>query len=375
LHDGVDAITEIPPERWDADALYAPEPAPGKACTRWGGVIDDVDLFDAEFFRISEAEAPTMDPQHRLVLEVGWEALEDAGIAPDSLSGSRTGVFLGISNYDYNRLMARDRGYIDRYAAVGTIQCIAANRLSYLLNLQGPSLAVDTACSSSLVAMDLACDSLRHGQSDLALAGGVNLVLSPEVTISFSQAGIMARDYGCPLPHVLFNAAPPLSLMPTAGTLRAKLGLSSQARIVLYQGWMSPERGIDVLVQAAAHFPAGIHLVLIGYGEAGQVDPVMADAADVFTAHRVRLHDALRVTDDRSFSYLCQDPTCCPPQGTRFDPTSSVIAVSDDAVSVTSAISAPVRLRSAGISPILSTPAGMMNGRASVVGSADVRAA
>jgi acyl transferase domain-containing protein len=170
LQDGRDAITEVPGNRWNVEDYYDPTPAThGKMHTRWGGFLDQVDRFDAEFFGISAREACFMDPQQRLVLEVTWEALESAGIVPDRLAGSRTGVFIGISNFDYNRLLCRDFSTMDVYSSTGTILAIAANRLSYLLNLRGPSLAVDTACSSSLVAVHLACQSLRCRESDLVL--------------------------------------------------------------------------------------------------------------------------------------------------------------------------------------------------------------
>jgi acyl transferase domain-containing protein len=198
LSEGGDAIREVPPDRWDADEYYHAEPGtPGKMCTRWGGFLDGVDGFDAEFFGISAREAAYMDPQQRLVLETAWEALEDGGLVPAELAGSRTGVYVGISNYDYNRLLCRDRLSLDAYASTGTILAIAANRVSYLLNLRGPSVAVDTACSSSLVAVHLACQSLRLGESDLALAGGVNLILSPEVSIILSQGGLMSPSGRC----------------------------------------------------------------------------------------------------------------------------------------------------------------------------------
>ena len=198
LQDGRDAITEVPADRWNVDDYYDPVPAtPGKMHTRWGGFLDQVDCFDAEFFGISAREACFMDPQQRLVLEVTWAALESAGIVPDRLAGSRTGVFIGISNFDYNRLLCRDFSTMDAYSSTGTILAIAANRLSYLLNLRGPSLAVDTACSSSLVTVHLACQSLRCRESDLALAGGVNLILSPEVTIILSQGGLLSARGRC----------------------------------------------------------------------------------------------------------------------------------------------------------------------------------
>jgi acyl transferase domain-containing protein len=146
LRHGKDAITEVPPERWDSRAFYDPVPAtPGKMNTRWGGFLAQVDHFDADFFEIPQREAMFMDPQHRLLLEVAWEALEHAGLAPAQLANSQTGVFIGISNYDYNRLVCRDYAYMHAYSSTGTILAAAANRLSYFFNLRGPSLAVETA--------------------------------------------------------------------------------------------------------------------------------------------------------------------------------------------------------------------------------------
>jgi amino acid adenylation domain-containing protein len=198
LHDGVDAIGEIPSDRWNLGSFYDPTPAtPGKMSTRWGGFLERVDEFDARFFGIAPREVSRMDPQQRLLLEVAWEALEDAGQAPDRLAGSRTGVFIGISSSDYALLQYADRAAIDAYAGTGSAASIAANRLSYVLDLRGPSIAIDTACSSSLVAVHLACQSLRSGESRLALAGGVNLILAPELTITFSQARMMAADGRC----------------------------------------------------------------------------------------------------------------------------------------------------------------------------------
>ncbi|RCJ24928.1 hypothetical protein A6S26_17130 [Nostoc sp. ATCC 43529] len=198
LHNGVDAIAEVPPKRWDIDAFYHPTSAtPGKMNTRWGGFLEQVDLFDASFFGISPREAERMDPQQRLVLEVAWESLENAGIAPLKLSGSQTGVFIGVANYDYSKLLSTDYTRVTAYDGTGNILCIAANRLSYILNLQGPSIAVGSACSSSLVALHYACRSLQSGESDLCLAGGVNLILSPESTINCSQALMLADDGRC----------------------------------------------------------------------------------------------------------------------------------------------------------------------------------
>ena len=198
LREGTDAIRVVPPDRWDAEALYDADPeAPGKVSTRWGGFLERVDAFDPEAFGISRREAAGMDPQQRILLETAWEAIEDAGIPQERLAGSRTGVFVGISNSEYGRLLMQAPGRIDAYTGSGNALSIAANRLSYVFGLQGPSLAVDTACSSSLVAVHLACRSLREGECEAALAGGVNLLLHPAITMSFTKARAMAADGRC----------------------------------------------------------------------------------------------------------------------------------------------------------------------------------
>jgi len=193
-----DGIVEVPADRWDIDEYYDENPeTPGKMDTRWGGFIDNIDKFDASFFGISPREAISMDPQQRLVLEVCWQALEDAGEMSDKLNGSNTGVFVGISGSDYGRLIFNGRPDLNLYSGTGNSTSIAANRVSYTLGLQGPSIAIDTACSSSLVSVHLACQSLKNRECDMALAGGVNLVLSPEMTIIFSKAKLMAPDGRC----------------------------------------------------------------------------------------------------------------------------------------------------------------------------------
>lgn len=198
LRDGVDAIGEVPAARWPIDEFYDPDPdTPGRMATRFGGFLPDVDLFDAGFFGISPREAESMDPQQRLLLEVAWEALEHAGIAADRLAGSRTGVFVGITTNDYFRMLLADREQIDTFTTTGNAASVGAGRLSYLLGLEGPSVALDTACSSSLVGVHMAVQSLRRGECDLAMAGGVGLILAPELTINFSRARMMASDGRC----------------------------------------------------------------------------------------------------------------------------------------------------------------------------------
>jgi acyl transferase domain-containing protein len=197
LSEGIDAVTEVPNDRWDKDAYYDPDPSvPGKMHAPYGGFLDQVDLFDPAFFGISGREAESMDPQQRLLLEVTWEALENAGIATTHLRGSSTGVFVGITTSDYARLAIASNG-LDVYAATGGALNVAAGRLSYVFGLNGPAMAVDTACSSSLVAVHLACQSLRERESDLALAGGVNLLLTPDAFICLSKWGMMAPDGRC----------------------------------------------------------------------------------------------------------------------------------------------------------------------------------
>jgi acyl transferase domain-containing protein/NAD(P)-dependent dehydrogenase (short-subunit alcohol dehydrogenase family)/SAM-dependent methyltransferase/acyl carrier protein len=199
LSEGRDALVEVPPSRWDIDALYDPDPdAIGKMNTRWGGFLDRIDQFDPEFFGISPREAASMDPQQRILLEVTWEALENAGENPHRLVGSQTGVFVGLCNSDYFLMQFEaGRSSIDAYRATGNAHSVASGRISYTLGLQGPSVAVDTGCSGSLVAVHLACQSLRAGECRMALAGGVNLILMPDTTIVLSKAHMMSPDGRC----------------------------------------------------------------------------------------------------------------------------------------------------------------------------------
>jgi acyl transferase domain-containing protein/SAM-dependent methyltransferase/acyl carrier protein len=199
LDHGRDAIRDVPRERWDIDALFDPDPdAPARVSTRGGGFIDDVSGFDAAFFGISPREAQTMDPQQRLLMEVAWEALEHAGIAPERLAGTDTGVYVGVCNIDHTqRVLDRGVENIDAYLASGNAHSVVAGRISYFMGFQGPALAVDTACSSSLVALHLAVKGLRNGESRVALAAGVNLMCSVETTMALTKAHMLAPDARC----------------------------------------------------------------------------------------------------------------------------------------------------------------------------------
>ncbi|MEO0801172.1 MAG: beta-ketoacyl synthase N-terminal-like domain-containing protein [Cyanobacteria bacterium J06642_2] len=200
LRDGEDAISEVPTDRWDAEALYDPDPdAPGKISTRKGGFLKQIDQFDARFFGISAREARSLDPQQRLLLETSWEALERANCPPQNLVNSATGVYVGICSNDYGKVLVSsgDRSNIDAFYGTSNAISVAAGRVSYALGLRGPSLSVDTACSSSLVAVHLACQSLRNGECSTAVAAGVNILLSPETSIAFSRAHMLDADGRC----------------------------------------------------------------------------------------------------------------------------------------------------------------------------------
>ncbi len=198
LAEGRHAVTEVPPDRWDADAWYDPDPSvPGKLSTRWGAFVEGVDCFDASFFGISASEAATLDPQHRLLLEVAWETLEDAGIPAERLAGTRTGVYVGFSNTDYRTLCLQDLSSVNAYCLSGNIGATAAGRVSQFFDIRGPCMAVDTACSSALVAVHMACQGLRLHEMDAALVGGVSLILAPQPTVAMSKAWLMASDGRC----------------------------------------------------------------------------------------------------------------------------------------------------------------------------------
>jgi acyl transferase domain-containing protein/NAD(P)-dependent dehydrogenase (short-subunit alcohol dehydrogenase family)/acyl carrier protein len=200
LRNGIDTVGEIPPERWQVDALASPdEDAPGKIYTRSAALLEDIDRFDPNFFGISPREAVKMDPQQRLLLEVGWEALENAGQASERLSGSATAVFVAMNGDDYAHLMSRAAGMdaIDLYFGTGVARSIAAGRLSYVFGFKGPCVSLDTACSGSLVAVHLACQSLRMKECRMAMAGGVTLIITPDGHIIGSNGKMLSPDGRC----------------------------------------------------------------------------------------------------------------------------------------------------------------------------------
>ena len=197
LH-GDDLVTEIPPDRWDADEYYDPEPGvPGRSVSKWGAFLDDVAGFDSEFFGISEREATAIDPQHRLMLETSWEAIEHAGFTRERIADSLTRVFKGLTHGDYHLLAADAHSVEGPYGFLGTNFSMASGRIAYALGVHGPALTVDSACSSGLTAVHLACRSLHDGESDLAFAGGANAMLDPRKFSAGSAQGMLSPTGRC----------------------------------------------------------------------------------------------------------------------------------------------------------------------------------
>jgi polyketide synthase 5 len=195
---GDDLITEIPPDRWDADEYYDPEPGvPGRSVSRWGAFMEDVGGFDSEFFGINEREATAIDPQHRLLLETSWEAMEHAGVTPASIANSSTGVFVGLTHGDYQLLAADAHSVEGPYGFTGTTFSLASGRIAYALGVHGPAMTLDSACSSGLLAVHMACRNLHDGESDLALAGGASVILDPRKFSSGSAQGMLSPTGRC----------------------------------------------------------------------------------------------------------------------------------------------------------------------------------
>jgi polyketide synthase PksN len=195
---GRDCITEIPADRWDWKALYGdPATEANKTNIKWGGFIDGVGNFDARLFGISSREAELMDPQQRMLMQYAWKAIEDAGYSPSSLSGSNTAIFVGTAPSGYGELVARSGSAIESYSSTGTVGSVGPNRMSYFLNVHGPSEPIETACSSALVAIHRAFVAMANGDCDQAIVGGINLIISPETHISFNKAGMLCPDGRC----------------------------------------------------------------------------------------------------------------------------------------------------------------------------------
>jgi len=198
LEKGVNSISEIPARRWEVQRYYSPNrEVPNKTISKWGGLIEGIDMFDAQLFGISPREATRMDPQQRIMLELSWSCLEDAGYSPLELSGSQVGVFIGSCNYDYNELQHQDENNIEGHTATGTYTCIIPNRISYFFNWHGPSVPVDTACSSSLVALHQAINAIEEEECEMALVGGISVLCTPTSYISFSQLGMLSPKGQC----------------------------------------------------------------------------------------------------------------------------------------------------------------------------------
>ncbi len=294
LKDGVDAIAEVPADRFDIDAFYHPRPAPpGKTTTRWGGFLDQVDRFDAAFFGISPREAAHMDPQQRLMLEVAWEALEDAGQAPGSSPRSQAGVFIGMMSNDYEALMNGDTAGLGFYTLTGGGRYAASGRLSYALGLEGPSLTVDTACSSSLVAVHLACQSLRARECAVALAGGAHAILQPHIGICCAQAGMLAPDGRCKFGDVradgfiVSEGVGMVVLKPLAAALAdgdriyAVITGSAVNNDGRSKAFGTPSRPVQEAVLRQAYRSAGISAGQIHYVEAHGTGTKVGDLVEV----------------------------------------------------------------------------------------------
>lgn len=198
LVNGEFAVREVPAERWRVDEYYSPDrEAAGHTVSKWGGFITDIDKFDAPLFKISPREAEWMDPQQRIMLELAWACIEDAGYAPSEFRGSDTGVYIGCCNFDYKVLMERSAPVLDAHFSTGAASTLIPNRISYEFDLRGPSIPLDTACSSSLVALDEAVHALRRGDCSAALVGGISILCTPNFFITFSKSGMLSPDGIC----------------------------------------------------------------------------------------------------------------------------------------------------------------------------------
>ncbi len=311
LLDGGDAITEIPSARWNLEEFYDDHPeTPGKMNSRWGGFLERIDRFDANFFRISPREARLMDPQQRLLLEVTWEALEDAGQAADRLSETGVGVFIGVMNTEFGHLHLQKHSLVDTLLGAGSSAGIAANRLSYFFNFRGPSLVVDTLCSSSLVAVHLACQSIWNGESTpLAIAGGVNVILRPTMNIFYAKAGLTAPDGRCKAFDARANGIvrgegagvvilKPLKLAQTDGDpIYCVIRGSAINHDGRSNGLTSPSRWAQIALLENAYHRAGVSPGLVQYVEAHGTGTPIGDPIEMKALGTVLATD--RPTENR----------------------------------------------------------------------------
>jgi acyl transferase domain-containing protein len=297
-----DAITDIPADRWDIDSFYHPDyQIAGKMRSRQGGFLKEIDHFDASFFGIPPVEAVRMDPQQRLLLENTYIAIEDAGLRLEELSGSKTGVFVGISSHDYGdmHLSCQERMQIGTQSVAGCSLSIAANRISYIFNLKGPSLITDTACASSLTAVHLACRLLQCGDANLAIAAGVNIIFKPEPHIGFSQGGFLSPDSRSRAfdaranGYVRSEGIGVLILKPLQAALEDNdkiyaliLGsaINEDGRT---QGISMPDQAAQVAVLEAAYKDAGINPSIVDYVEAHGTGTAVGDPVEAAAIGKV----------------------------------------------------------------------------------------
>jgi phthiocerol/phenolphthiocerol synthesis type-I polyketide synthase A len=300
LCEGRSAVGEVPSDRWTPFDNGSAEVADALSeTTRWGSFLADIDAFDAEFFEISPREAAKMDPQQRLLLEVAYESLEHAGIRADSLRNTRTGVFVGACAGEYGYLSTADLSQVDAWSGTGGALSIIANRVSYFLDLRGPSVTVDTACSSALVAVHLACQSLRAGESDLAITAGVNLLLSPVITRSFDQAAAMSPTGQC---HAFDASADGFVRGEGCGAVvlkRLSDALRDGDRVLAVvrgsavnqdgrsNGLMAPNPAAQMAVLHSAYTNAGVEPRQVDYIEANATGTLLGDPIEARALGRV----------------------------------------------------------------------------------------
>jgi len=291
---GQELISEVPPERWDWQAVNGdPHSGPNRTRCKWGGFWTEMDQFDPLFFGLSPKEAEHMDPQQRVFLETVWHALEDAGYRPSALAGTKTGVFVGVSTHDYEQMVNERAAALEGFSATGTLHSILANRISYLLDLRGPSEVVDTACSSSLVAVHHAVRSLRQGECEVAVAGGVNALLRPQLFFAFDKAGMLAPDGRCKTfdrganGYVRAEGAGALVLKPLRLALRdgdAIYGLILSSAVNhggKANSLTAPRVDAQAEVLIDAYQRAGIDLATVGYIETHGTGTELGDPIEV----------------------------------------------------------------------------------------------